>query len=68
MTRKLLLHPNHPERVCWGCDHYCAANDLRCGNGSERAQHPVEIFGIDWLEHGLDAAAEAPSADDPPSR
>jgi hypothetical protein len=21
---------------------------MRCGNGSERAQHPVELFGDDW--------------------
>lgn len=54
MSRKLPLHPKHPERVCWGCDKYCAADDLRCGNGSDRAQHPAEIFGDDWADQGLD--------------
>jgi Protein of unknown function (DUF3079) len=44
------LHPKHPERVCWGCDKYCSANELRCGNGTIRTQHPVELFGEDWLE------------------
>ncbi|HVZ15803.1 MAG TPA: DUF3079 domain-containing protein [Terriglobales bacterium] len=47
---KLPLHPKHPERVCWGCDLYCPADDLRCGNGTIRTQHPVELFGEDWME------------------
>ena len=47
---KIPLHPRHPERVCWGCDLYCPAEDLRCGNGTIRTQHPVELFGEDWLE------------------
>ncbi|MBV9624775.1 MAG: DUF3079 domain-containing protein [Acidobacteria bacterium] len=38
---KISLHPKHPERVCWGCDKYCAADDLRCGNGTIRTQHPT---------------------------
>jgi hypothetical protein len=25
---------------------------MNCGNGSDRAQHPVELFGNDWLEFG----------------
>jgi len=45
-----LLHPKHPERTCWGCDRLCAANDLGCGNGTVRTQHPSELFGDDWLE------------------
>ncbi len=44
------LHPKHPERICWGCEKLCPADDLRCGNGSERAQHPAELFGDDWYE------------------
>jgi hypothetical protein len=44
------IHPKHPERICWGCDKYCPADDLRCGNGTIRAQHPVELFGEDWFE------------------
>jgi hypothetical protein len=62
VPKRLPLHPKHPERVCWGCDQYCGAGDLRCGNGSDRAQHPLEIFGDDWLEQGLDAAAAEPAA------
>ncbi len=54
MNRRQALHPGHPERICWGCARYCPADDMGCGNGSERAQHPIEIFGDDWLEHGLD--------------
>jgi hypothetical protein len=41
--------PKHPERVCWGCDRYCPADDMVCGNGTIRAPHPIELFGEDWL-------------------
>lgn len=47
---RIPLYPSHPERVCWGCDKYCAADDLTCGNGSERTPHPIELFGDDWVE------------------
>ncbi len=47
---KIPLHPKNPERVCWGCDQYCSADHLRCGNGTERTQHPAELFGDDWYE------------------
>ena len=54
MTKaKVALNPKHPERICWGCDKYCAAGDLRCGNGTIRTQHPVELFGEDWMEWEL---------------
>lgn len=53
---KLPLHPGHPERVCWGCTTYCSADDLRCGNGKDRTQHPTEVLGEDWDQWGLDAA------------
>ncbi|MBK9240270.1 MAG: DUF3079 domain-containing protein [Acidobacteria bacterium] len=43
-----MTRPAHPERVCWGCDHYCPSDDLRCGNEVVRAMHPIEIFGPDW--------------------
>ncbi len=43
------LAPKHPERICWGCDHLCPADDLACGNGTIRTPHPVELFGEDWL-------------------
>lgn len=45
-----ILHPKYPERTCWGCDRLCPANDLGCGNGTVRTQHPVELLGDDWLE------------------
>jgi len=49
-TKKFPLHPKNPERICWGCDKYCPANDMACGNGSDRTQHPAELFGEDWAE------------------
>ena len=47
---KVPLHPKHPEQVCWGCDKYCPVDSLACGNGTVRTQHPVELFGEDWLD------------------
>ena len=64
MTKpRLTFNPKHPERICWGCDRYCSADDLRCGNGTIRTPHPVELFGEDWLEWELDnrAASETSS-------
>jgi hypothetical protein len=46
----IALRPKHPERICWGCDKYCPAEDLACGNGTIRTMHPVELFGQDWVE------------------
>jgi hypothetical protein len=60
MSKKFPIVPLHPERLCWGCDKYCPAGSLACGNGSERTQHPVELFGADWMTWGL-APSEAPS-------
>ena len=48
MAKRFPIHPAHPERNCWGCERYCAADAMLCGNGSERAQHPGELFGDDW--------------------
>ena len=45
-----ILHPKHPERICWGCDRYCPADELVCGNGTIRTAHLVELFGEDWLD------------------
>ena len=55
------LHPKHPERICWGCDKYCLADDLRCGNGTIRAPHPIELFGDDWTEFNQASAVAAPA-------
>lgn len=54
MAKKFPLHPAHPERTCWGCDKYCPADSMACGNGSDRTQHPEELFGPDWHRTGLD--------------
>ncbi len=53
MAKKFPIRPSHPERLCWGCDHFCAAHDMRCGNGSDRTPHPAELFGEDWDQWGL---------------
>ena len=52
MRRKFPIHPAHPERLCWGCDKYCAASDLQCGNGCGRTQRPAELLGDDWFLQG----------------
>lgn len=54
MAKKFPIHPARPERTCWGCDRYCAADAMICGNGTERTQHPIELFGEGWEEEGLD--------------
>jgi hypothetical protein len=48
MAKPFPLKPAHPERICWGCDRYCAGDDLACGNGSGRVMHPIEMQGEDW--------------------
>ena len=63
-VKKFPKAPAHPERVCWGCNLYCPAKDMRCGNGSDRTQHPAELFGDDWDQWGLEAD-EALAASDP---
>ena len=52
MAKKFPLHPSHPERICWGCDRYCPADSLACGNGADRTMHPAEMIGDDWYLHG----------------
>lgn len=64
MAKRFPINPLHPERVCWGCDRYCAADSMACGNGSVRTLHPAELFGEDWMSFGLDAneaAGQTPS-------
>lgn len=64
MAKKFPIIPTKPERICWGCDRYCPADAMRCGNGSERTPHPCELFGADWQRWGgaVDAQAGAPAA------
>lgn len=63
MAKKFPIKPVHPERICWGCDKYCPVDALACGNGSERTQHPVELFGEDWEEPILPFDGDAPQRD-----
>jgi hypothetical protein len=63
-----ILNPPHPERVCWGCDKYCPADDLACGNGTVRTMHPVELFGGDWLEWAEERQASATVDPDAPAK
>lgn len=60
MSKKFPIQPAHPERTCWGCDRYCAADAMICGNGTERTQHPVELFGSGWEGFGLDPLRPPP--------
>lgn len=55
MASKFPIQPAHPERLCWGCDKYCPADAMQCGNGSVATLHPSELFGEDWMDWGLDA-------------
>jgi hypothetical protein len=55
MAKKFPILPAHPERICWGCDKYCPADAMQCGNGSVATLHPSELFGEDWMSWGLDA-------------
>ena len=64
MAKKFPLHPKNPERNCWGCDKYCAADSLICGNGADRTQHPVELFGEDWFDWSGDSAAKPAKTED----
>lgn len=52
MAKKFPVAPKHPERICWGCDKYCPVGAMACGNGSDRTQHPAELFGEDWQDWG----------------
>ncbi len=62
MSKRFPIHPAHPERNCWGCERYCASDAMLCGNGSERTQHPAELFGDDWMQgFGPDAETPAPA-------
>ncbi len=59
---KLPTKPKHPERLCWGCEKLCPANDLRCGNGTIRTQHPAELFGEDWMDWELQSRGRNPES------
>jgi hypothetical protein len=52
MSKNFPIQPKHPERICWGCDRYCATTALACGNGADRTMHPAEMLGEDWYKFG----------------
>jgi hypothetical protein len=60
MSKRFPVNPAQPQRNCWGCDRYCSAADMACGNGSVRTPHPAELFGPDW-EQWLPPVATAPT-------
>lgn len=61
MAKNFPLKSKHPERICWGCDRYCAAWELACGNGSGRTQHPFEQLGEQWsLEWNIEPDPDNP--------
>jgi hypothetical protein len=39
---------------------------MSCGNGSDRTQHPFELFGEDWQNWGGDFVAEPSEIETPP--
>jgi len=59
MAKKFPIKPANPEKICWGCDRYCAVDKMLCGNGTIPTPHPSELFGDDWMEWGLDARKSA---------
>lgn len=63
MAKRFPIHPAKPELICWGCDQYCPADSMACGNGSDRTQHPVELFGPDWQHFGLNTQDQTAEAD-----
>ncbi len=65
MAKKFPINPEKPERICWGCDRYCPADSLACGNGSDRTAHPAELFGKDWADWGLNNLEGAPTMEIP---
>jgi hypothetical protein len=65
MAKKFPQNPSHPERICWGCDLYCPAKALACGNGAERTMHPAELFGEDW--DSFDSQLAKPLQDEQPT-
>ena len=62
MSKPFPVNPPHPERNCCGCDRYCKASNMLCGNGSDRTQHPIETQGEDWyVAWGIEPNPDRPS-------
>ena len=63
MAKKFPVNPANPERICWGCDQFCATTAMACAN--ERSPHPAELFGDDWQTWGDEQLAPATPPSDP---
>jgi hypothetical protein len=37
---------------------------MRCGNGTERGQHPIELWGEGWMSAGQEVANATPATGD----
>lgn len=48
MAKVFPIRPANPQRICWGCDKYCAADSMACS--AERTPHLSELFGDDWAQ------------------
>ena len=64
MSKRFPVTPAHPERICWGCDRYCAADSMMCRNGSVATLHPSELFGADWESWGTHPQPPAGASDE----
>jgi hypothetical protein len=47
--------PRPPRAGVLGLQPLLPGQDMRCGNDSDRTQHPAELFGDDWDQWELDA-------------
>jgi hypothetical protein len=61
MAKVFPLQPANPQRICWGCDKYCASDSLACS--AERTPHLAELFGDDWAEWGPGNPVGRPAMD-----
>jgi len=59
MAKPFPLNPKHPERICWGCDKYCATRD--------QVQH-WSILGLGIVLFLLGAKGGALKRSSPPQR
>lgn len=66
-SKKFPINPARPDRICWGCDLYCPVENMACGNGADRTQHPSELFGPDWMDFGLNARDSEGQTGDAPA-
>ena len=41
------LHPKHPERICWGCEKYCPADDLAVE--TDPSERPIRLNCLEMI-------------------